>query len=55
MRCPKCNSRSMIADYDDVPGGSHRAMLCVCCGKRVLVEIGKTGPTPQTVTQPQKV
>jgi DNA-directed RNA polymerase subunit RPC12/RpoP len=47
MRCPKCNSRSMIHDYDDVPGGRQRALLCVCCGKRVLVEVrSPTGASP---------
>lgn len=45
MRCPKCNSRSMIADHDDVPGGHQRALLCVCCGKRVLLASPDTGQT----------
>lgn len=45
MRCPKCNSSSMIADYDDVPGQRVRALLCVSCGKRVTSEEQKQQTT----------
>jgi DNA-directed RNA polymerase subunit RPC12/RpoP len=51
MRCPKCNSRSLIADYDDMPGRRVRALLCVSCGKRVTAEVQKppatTGRSPR--------
>jgi DNA-directed RNA polymerase subunit RPC12/RpoP len=41
MRCPKCHSRSLIADHDDTPGTRERSLLCVCCGKRLLIVVGR--------------
>jgi DNA-directed RNA polymerase subunit RPC12/RpoP len=47
-RCPRCNTRSLVMDYDDLPESRGRAVMCICCGRRF-----RLGPVQETAATEQ--
>jgi DNA-directed RNA polymerase subunit RPC12/RpoP len=51
-QCPRCNSRSVVLDYDDDPRLERaHAFLCLSCGRRF---VPAAAPGASTVTTPAK-